>query len=115
MTIAEAREKCKSLLAHVPRDVLILFVLILACLASFGLGYLTGEARAAGQGSPLVVLPAAPAAGRSDIVGSKNGTKYYYASCAGATRISAANKVFFASAGEAEALGYQLAEGCTAP
>jgi hypothetical protein len=42
MTIAEAREKCKSLVAKAPRDVLIIAVLILACLLSFGLGYLAG-------------------------------------------------------------------------
>ncbi len=42
MTIAEAREKCKSLVAKVPRDVLILAILVLVALLSFGLGYLAG-------------------------------------------------------------------------
>lgn len=42
MTIAGAREKCKSLVAKVPRDVLILAILVLASLFSFGLGYMAG-------------------------------------------------------------------------
>ncbi len=42
MTITEAREKCKSLVAKVPRDVLILGILVLASSVSFWLGYLAG-------------------------------------------------------------------------
>ena len=42
MTIAEARDKCKSLVAKVPRDVLILSILVLASFLSFGLGYFAG-------------------------------------------------------------------------
>ncbi|MDB5244716.1 MAG: hypothetical protein JWN18_586 [Parcubacteria group bacterium] len=42
MTIAEAREKCKSALGRLPRDIVIISVLILACLLSFGLGYQAG-------------------------------------------------------------------------
>jgi len=43
MTIAEVREKCKSLLARVPRDVLVLTILLVVSLASFTLGYLAGS------------------------------------------------------------------------
>ena len=42
MTITEAREKCKSVVATIPRDVLILAILILASSLSFGLGYVAG-------------------------------------------------------------------------
>jgi hypothetical protein len=42
MTIAEARDKCKNLIAKVPRDALILAILIVASSLSFGLGYLAG-------------------------------------------------------------------------
>jgi len=42
MTIAEARDKCKSLTAKVPRDALILTILILTSFLSFGFGYLAG-------------------------------------------------------------------------
>jgi hypothetical protein len=125
MTIADARAKCKTLLERVPRDVLILAVLVLASSASFGLGFLAGSERAgpstgSEQGSALSITPSplveqSPAASSTGIVGSKNGTKYYLPGCAGAARISDANKVFFDSASEAEAMGYQLASGCRAP
>lgn len=42
MTISEARDKCKSLAAKVPRDALILAILVLASFLSFGLGYMAG-------------------------------------------------------------------------
>lgn len=42
MTIADMREKCKSLAAKVPRDALILAILVLASSLSFGLGYMAG-------------------------------------------------------------------------
>ncbi|MDP2651975.1 MAG: hypothetical protein Q8O94_02475 [bacterium] len=42
MNIAETREKCKMLVAKVPRDVLGIAILILASFLSFGLGYLAG-------------------------------------------------------------------------
>jgi len=115
MTIAEAREKCKSLLAKAPRDALILCVLVLASLASFGLGYLAG--REAGQGTsitleelPTAAVAATPASGQ--VLASKNGTKYYLPSCSGANRISEANKVWFASAAAAAAAGYAPAANC---
>ena len=117
MTIANAREKCKSALAKVPRDLLVLAVLILASSASFGLGFLAGQG--SGEAAPISItqtpLPNTPADTSGQFVASKNGTKYYPPGCAGASRISDANKVSFASAAEAEALGYQLASGCAAP
>ena len=42
MSIAEVREKCKAFIGKIPRDVLIIAVLILASSASFGFGYLAG-------------------------------------------------------------------------
>jgi len=49
MTIAEAREKCKSLAGKVPKDAIILSILVLASSISFMLGYLAGlDAGAAG-------------------------------------------------------------------
>ena len=42
MTISETRDKCKAFIAKIPRDVLIISILILASLLSFGLGYLAG-------------------------------------------------------------------------
>ncbi len=48
----------------------------------------------------------------ASVIASKNGTKYYYENCKGASRISAANRMTFASAKEAERAGYALASGC---
>ncbi len=133
ITIAEVREKCKNLLASlptgqagIPRDVLIIAILVLASSASFGLGYLAG--RDVGQGSgitlqelPPVTLLQAPTseaptqpvgAGSVGVVASKNGTKYYLPSCSVADRISAANKVWFASPALAVAAGYTPAANC---
>ena len=119
MTIASAREKCKTFLARIPRDGLILAILILASSASFGLGFLAGQQSGAGEGSALSIstlpLTASSTPTASGIVGSKNGTKYYFPGCSGIDRISAVNKIYFSSAAEAEALGYQLAAGCSAP
>lgn len=42
MTIAEVRQICKNRLASVPRDALILGILVLVALFSFGFGYLAG-------------------------------------------------------------------------
>lgn len=45
-------------------------------------------------------------------VGSKSGSKYHLPNCPGALRISAENKVFFASKEEALAKGYTPAANC---
>lgn len=119
MTIAEAREKCKSLFARVPRDVVILGVLLGASSASFWFGYLAGTE--AGQGSDTSQTDSPIANNLNDtttssttgkIVASKNGTKYYLSECSGADRISDANKVWFASAALASAAGYTPAANC---
>lgn len=46
------------------------------------------------------------------VVASKNGTKYYLPWCGSAERILAKNKVFFASALEAEKAGFAKASNC---
>ena len=121
MTIPEAREKCKALVAQIPRDVLVLTTLVVTSSLSFGLGY--GAGREAEQASVATALPASlvsvvPAAQAETpgdpkgVVASKNGTKYYLPSCSGADRISEANKVWFASATAAAAAGYAPAANC---
>lgn len=106
MTIAEAREKCKSALARAPRDILILGVIILSSTLSFGFGYMAGQD--VGEGSDVTVLesPISP------VVASKNGMKYYAPDCPGVNRISIDNKVWFASADAARAQGYTPASNC---
>lgn len=115
MTIAEAQGKCKSLLGRIPRDVLILAIIMLASSASFGLGYFAGQ-DAGGTGDTVAEESAVPASpvgtGAEGVVASKNGTKYYLPSCAGAARISEGNKVRFASAAAAVEAGYAPAANC---
>ena len=112
MNIAEVRDKCKSLVAKIPKDALILSILVLASSTSFGLGYLAGldtvsTNKSASENSLTVDTPA-----EGKIVASKSGTKYYLPSCSGAKRISEANKVWFASVSAAETAGYTPAENC---
>lgn len=114
------REKCKSWLALIPKDALILAVLVLSASASFALGFLAGRDTGKGSAiiietSPLAALPAADPAGApqaGQVVASKNGTKYYTPTCAGASRISPANKIWFASIAAAVAAGYTPAANC---
>ncbi len=116
MTIADIREKSKAWLQALPRDVLVLCVLLAASGLSFILGYLSGKD--AGQGStppesiqePLDLSSEATTSGQ--FVGSKNGTKYYRSGCAGASRIADKNKVWFDSAEHAQAAGYTAAANC---
>ena len=109
MTIAEAREKCK---ARIPRDVLVLGVLLLVSIAGFSLGYLAGEdAGRAGTTTPETP-PSVATPVEGQVVASKSGTKYYLPGCAGADRISDSNKVWFASPNLAAAAGYAPAANC---
>lgn len=116
MTIAEMREKCKSLVVRVPRDAFIIAIIVLASSLSFGLGYLAGvDAREMSEisfeTSPSV-SPFASTTTAGQVVASKTGTKYYLPTCTGADRISATNKVWFVSATAAEKAGYTPAANC---
>ena len=115
MTIANVREKCKTALARVPRDLLLLAILLLASSASFGLGFLAGQEGSGAEPISITQAPPATSSSTALFVASKNSTKYYPIGCAGAGRIAEANKVYFDSAAEAEAFGYQRASGCGVP
>ncbi len=118
-----------GLLDQVPRDVLVVAIVVLSASAAFGLGYLTGKD--AGRGSGISVtqmpltdsLPAAagatsevsppallPAGGQ--YVASKTGTRYYLPWCGGARTIKDENKIWFDSKAQAEAAGYAPAANC---
>lgn len=117
------RQKCKTFAATVPRDALIVAVLLTASSLSFGLGYLAG--RDARPASAITIDTAfetgterastskiGTPTGNVGVVASKNGTKYYFPSCAGAERISEANKVWFVSPDAAVRAGYAPAANC---
>ena len=126
MNIAEWPYKGKEALSRVPKDVLLVAILLLSVSAAFGLGYLTGEDTR--QGSQLSVSkvpltgesavaeatsspPTSMAAG-GKYVASKTGTKYYLPWCGGVKTIKDSNKVWFASKTAAEAAGYAPAANC---
>ncbi len=46
-------------------------------------------------------------------VASKNGKKYYPASCSAANRIKDQNKIFFTTTRDAEQAGYSVGAGCS--
>lgn len=113
MTIAEAREKCKGALAKIPRDIPVVAVLVLSSSLSFWLGYQAGldatTLTAPGVLEPISELSTGTA---GQVVASRSGTKYYLPTCAGAARISDANKVWFATVELAAAAGYSPAANC---
>jgi len=120
MTIAEVREKCKSFITGMPRDVFIVAILILASSLSFGLGYLAGldagEATTISLTDPPTFSPIQEGKVIEEkVVASKNGTKYYFVGCTGASRIAKENQVWFATDRSAISAGYTLATNCKSP
>lgn len=55
-----------------------------------------------------------PQAGTGKYVASKKGTKYYAVSCSGAKNLVESNKVWFATAADAEKAGYTKSSSCNA-
>ncbi|HBH71378.1 MAG: Nuclease (SNase domain protein) [Parcubacteria group bacterium GW2011_GWC1_42_11] len=113
----------------IPDDVFLGLILILIAFASFGLGRLSKiegsktpvrfeniteatketsyqKALAGGQAASII-----NSAG-DQLVGSKNGTKYYYPWCTGVQKIAQANIIHFTSKTEAEARGYTPSATC---
>ena len=113
------------------RDSLIALLVILVGFGSFGLGRLSVLDS---QKTPIAVsIPKnAPQSGQNSneefkasaqvlrsvnnaegiLVGSKNSRVYHFPWCSGAKRISAENKIIFASKAEAEKAGYRPASTC---
>lgn len=103
-------------------------ILVLVGLSAFGLGRLsvigeqgprliiklpdgtTETAAAYAASAPNVSAPAAKVAG--EYVASKSGSKYYPVGCGAANRIKEENKVYFTSASDAQAAGYEPAANC---
>ncbi len=137
MTIPDPRETGKTLLGRIPADILIISVLILASVGSFGLGVLAGKDMAKNAPASSLWIEQLPAAVRSGggpagaaaavprapvtapvpegpkvYVASKSGTKYYLPSCGSVKRIKEENKVWFSTKAEAEAAGYEPSTAC---
>ncbi len=127
-------KKLKSLLA----DDLVFTSLLLCCVAvtSFLLGrasVLETASREPGAGTAVRQTALVPVASLSQssaavtsavtpqpsgggetgpIVASKTGTKYHLTTCPGAKQIKVENKIYFATAAEAESAGYSKAANC---
>jgi hypothetical protein len=142
ISIKDLKEKIKGAggfrlpqLRTLPDDLFLGLIIILVALGSFGLGRLskmegaktpirienaaevtaeTFMAPTAGTKVTEGIKQSASAAGAASnqLVGSKNGKKYYYPWCSGVSRISEANLLHFASKADAEAQGYTPSSTC---
>lgn len=138
-SIQDLTEKIKGLadfkapnLRALPDDLFLGLIIVLVAFGSFGLGRLskiqgaktpirienqpeiTADTFSAKSAVDTPVTPPALDGAQSggDLVGSKNGTKYYYPWCTGVSKISPANIIHFASTGDAEAQGYTKSATC---
>ncbi len=139
-TIRDLREKIKGLryscnIRAIQDDVFLGLIIILVAFGSFGLGRLskiedtkmpiqienspevtsetfTQEIIVKNESGQAASLLNSVETKTSELVGSKNGTKYHYAWCSGAQRIAEANKIYFTSKADAEARGYTPASNC---
>jgi len=131
------RELSNRAVSGIPRDLLIV-LLVLACSGfAFGLGILAGKELSQRQGggfdiqeSPQAALHNQEAAavlapavtekasvesaqsGSMPYVGSRSGEVYYLSTCKSAARIKSENRVFFATEADAKAAGRRPASNC---
>ena len=110
--------KIKNFFKLYEKDLILVAVIILVALISFGLGRLSkiGESRVPitienlNKVEPLSVQGST--LNNKNFVASKNGTKYHYPWCSGAQTIKEENKVWFSTAEEAQKAGYEPASNC---
>ncbi len=138
ISISDLVEKGKRLsnfrptLRQLSDDLFLGLIIILVAFGSFGLGRLskiegaktpikienapevTAETFTLGAETDTVATQQASvsASQASELVGSKNGTKYHYTWCSGAQRIAEANRIYFSSKTHAESRGYTPAVNC---
>ena len=137
MSIHPILEKIKGFILQIESEAyLMILIIILVGLAGFGLGKLSN----AGEGKAVIIQTGSAQNLQSDsvntpentasvigavtenpntnnlnpsnIIASKNGTKYYFSYCSGVGRIQDQNKVYFTSEQEALDAGYTKASGC---
>ena len=104
-----------------PTDLIIVAIIILVGIASFGLGRLSASSK---EKTPVTIVNSAQTASMSDsidvqpqqggggVVASKNGTKYHFPWCSGAQRIAEQNLITFTSIEDARKAGYTPAANC---
>lgn len=137
-SIQKIMEKIKGIrvsnqinLRIIPDDIFLSLILILVAFGSFGLGRLSKiqdsktpiriENAIEVSTVPITQKPAPDNQGAlvinattdsAQLVGSKNGTKYYYPWCSGVKNINPENLIHFSSKSEAQARGYTPSSTC---
>ncbi|MEX0652259.1 MAG: hypothetical protein WD509_02805 [Candidatus Paceibacterota bacterium] len=120
-SIREIAQKIKYFLAFPPTDLLIVAIIILVGVSSFGLGRLSVmhiekypvTVKTAQENAPSATsAPKQAESTAGEVVGSKNGTKYHFPWCSGAKRIAVENLVTFPSIEDAQKTGYTPAGNC---
>ena len=106
----------------IPDDLFLGLIIILVAFGSFGLGRLSkiegSKTPVQFENTPETTLEKVkPFLGENtttdtQLVASKNGTKYYYSWCTGVSKISPANLIYLGSKEEAEARGYTASATC---
>lgn len=118
--LQDIREKIKPIISD--QRTFTSLVLVLVAVTAFGLGRRSAAeplapaaaVETAAAPSSDMAASVAETAGLPETyyVASQNGSVYHLPYCAGAKRISEANKITFASKAEAEAAGYRPAANC---
>lgn len=120
-SIREIVQKIKSFLVFPPTDMIIVAIIILVGVASFGLGRLSVSSKLK---TPVTIIEGSqtasvvdstlvsPQQGEGNVVASKNGTKYHFPWCSGAQKITEQNLITFNSTEEAKSAGYTPAANC---
>jgi len=130
--LSEKLKKVKDKLKPIENDVILISVIILVALISFGLGRLSkirenktpitiegvsqnaSDTKVGEAGGSAANQQAAITGSQTEkvYVASKNGTKYHYPWCPGALNIKEENKIWFSSKEQAESAGYSPAGNC---
>jgi hypothetical protein len=109
------------------KDLMVVFIVILVGIASFGLGRLSNKDPDSGlkieyptsmSGASVNALPGPKNEpktlfeGEKSFFASSRGSKYYPANCEAGKSIKMENRVYFTSADEAEQAGYTKSSSC---
>lgn len=124
MSIHDTFRKINQFLdSETGKDVLVIIIVILVGLGSFGLGRLSKKAQNEGlwveyadEGANVINSINNTQDGEnktsSAFFASSKGTKYYSVSCSAGKTIKQENRVYFNTREEAEGAGYELSSAC---
>ena len=135
MSIKDFAQKIKLFLANakdkiysqekglkIKDDIYIVLLIVFVGISSYGLGKISAYEK---NKEPISILKtqeyiystlnstSSSETNSGEVMASKNGTKYYYPWCSGASRISDQNKVWFNTIDDAKSAGLTPASNCT--